>query len=354
MDAHTNAVAEAKAKEIPNIAPSNIKSPAANTGNKPNKDIAAKPPVLTAYQRMVNGRLARTGELPESTQASIAVGMGATIAERTVDLANDLGELGTDLLISGSLGDTRFATEANARNLNKISGVYTFLLHPIDNTIKFVKDYGNSVVDDFNATSLLIDEFEFFAAGKVIGNKVFDFGSTVVGVGGVAKVGAAAGKLASKVGKSTSVVPSAYNLRQRGIDGTLTPAYKLSTGSSAKLENYTNTTLTGKLTKSKLINYLENIHEIPRNNLIKDLESIGLKLKGNNPDRLWLEFTHKSKQVRVKIHAPDSVTNYSHIHIYNKNGYPLDANLNMVSNKSPDAHIKVSEFAKLIMENVPK
>ncbi len=52
-----------------------------------------------------------------------------------------------------------------------------------------------------------------------------------------------------------------------------------------------------------------------------------------------MEFQDKFGVVRVKIHPPDRVTNYNHLHIYNKAGNSLDKNLKVVDKKHLDAHI---------------
>ena len=43
--------------------------------------------------------------------------------------------------------------------------------------------------------------------------------------------------------------------------------------------------------------------------------------------------------IRIRIDPPDPVTNYPHMHLYDAAGNSLDANGNIVSRKSPDAHI---------------
>lgn len=53
-------------------------------------------------------------------------------------------------------------------------------------------------------------------------------------------------------------------------------------------------------------------------------------------------FTHvrdSEGNIRVRIDPSDKVTNYPHKHIYDADGNPLDINENIVSPKSPDAHI---------------
>ena len=78
---------------------------------------------------------------------------------------------------------------------------------------------------------------------------------------------------------------------------------------------------------------------INKQNVVSDLESIGLKLKGKSPDERFLDFQDKFGNVRVKIHPPDAVTNYDHLHIYNKFGNSLNKHLESVERTSVDAHI---------------
>lgn len=47
----------------------------------------------------------------------------------------------------------------------------------------------------------------------------------------------------------------------------------------------------------------------------------------------------ESGQIRVRIDPPDKTTTYPHVHLNNADGNPLDVDGNVVSRKSPDAHI---------------
>ena len=47
---------------------------------------------------------------------------------------------------------------------------------------------------------------------------------------------------------------------------------------------------------------------------------------------------------KIRIDAPDRITDYNHMHIYDKNGEPLDINGNIVNRKSPDAHIPWDKY----------
>ena len=100
------------------------------------------------------------------------------------------------------------------------------------------------------------------------------------------------------------------------------------------------------LTKQKLNNYLEKVHEVPRNQLIKDLESLGLRLEGQSPDGLFKTFVDKSSQIRVKIHPPDAKSNYSHIHIYDKHGNSLTPTLESAPKNASEVHIEVKPISQ--------
>ena len=47
---------------------------------------------------------------------------------------------------------------------------------------------------------------------------------------------------------------------------------------------------------------------------------------------------------KIRIDPPDRITDYNHMHIYDKNGQPLDINGNIVNRKSPDAHIPWDKY----------
>ncbi|CAG9001020.1 MAG: hypothetical protein CENE_03028 [Candidatus Celerinatantimonas neptuna] len=95
------------------------------------------------------------------------------------------------------------------------------------------------------------------------------------------------------------------------------------------------------LTSSKVKDYLSNVEDVPREQLVKDLQSMGLKVKGQSPDGRFMEFVDKEGNVRVKIHPSDKVTKYNHLHVYDKESNPLNSSLNKVDRKSPEAHIKI-------------
>src|SRR5690606_6923068 len=97
--------------------------------------------------------------------------------------------------------------------------------------------------------------------------------------------------------------------------------------------------LTSRLNRAQIRNYLSNAHEIPREQLIKDLESVGLKFKGSAEDGRWMDFIDKQGNIRVKIHPPDKVTTYEHMHVYDKSGKDLSSNLSRVHYRDPEGHI---------------
>ncbi|WP_276528074.1 RHS repeat domain-containing protein, partial [Pectobacterium aquaticum] len=101
-----------------------------------------------------------------------------------------------------------------------------------------------------------------------------------------------------------------------------------------------------KLTKDRIKDYLSDVKSVPREQLIEDLKSSGLKVKGQSPDGRFVEFVDKSGNVRAKIHPADKVTKYEHLHLYDKKGNPLDVNLNRVDYRSPDAHIGIRPLNK--------
>lgn len=93
-----------------------------------------------------------------------------------------------------------------------------------------------------------------------------------------------------------------------------------------------------------MIDYLSNVHSIPQIQLVQDFESIGFEFKGGSKDGRFMEFVDKYSNTRVKIHPPDNVgTDYHHIHIYDKSGNSLNSRLVVVSYKSPEAHIKITD-----------
>lgn len=114
-----------------------------------------------------------------------------------------------------------------------------------------------------------------------------------------------------------------------------------------------------KLTKQRVTKYLEKVHEVPREQLVKDLESIGLKkAEGSKTDGVlndkFLKFKHKTDQFQVEIHEPHikrpNGAKHPHLHIKNKQGQPLNKDLIPVEADSPEAHIKIKEFSDLTLK----
>ncbi len=103
----------------------------------------------------------------------------------------------------------------------------------------------------------------------------------------------------------------------------------------------TNSSKQEGLTKGKILNYLSKVDSIPKEQLVSDLHSIGLSLKGQSPGGKFMEFIDHNGNVRVKIHPPDKITKYQHIHLYDKFGNSLDSNLSKVSRKDVVSHIKI-------------
>ncbi|MBI2601426.1 MAG: hypothetical protein HYW48_00070 [Deltaproteobacteria bacterium] len=99
--------------------------------------------------------------------------------------------------------------------------------------------------------------------------------------------------------------------------------------------------LVNRLTPGRIRQYLSDVDQVPRESLMKDMESIGLVLRGNSREREFLEFADRKMRVRAKIHPPDDKTAYKHLHIYDKNGNSLNAALKRVSKRSSEAHISL-------------
>jgi len=81
----------------------------------------------------------------------------------------------------------------------------------------------------------------------------------------------------------------------------------------------------------------------------KNLPNMTQKDVLNNLPKDWTSttnngFTHvrdANGVIRMRIDPPDAVTNYNHIHLYDATSNPLDINGNIVSPKSPAAHIQI-------------
>ena len=103
----------------------------------------------------------------------------------------------------------------------------------------------------------------------------------------------------------------------------------------------------------KIITKQDNINNITRANsslnkiskklLIKKMKSSGFSIKGKSPDGKFLEFIDKEGRLRAKIHPPDKITKYNHLHLYDECGNSLNSKLKKVSSRSIEAHIEIGE-----------
>ena len=100
-----------------------------------------------------------------------------------------------------------------------------------------------------------------------------------------------------------------------------------------------------KLTKQKIIEYLHNIENISREQMVLDARAFGLDLNNKHFNSPCIEFSDKREIIRFKMHEPDRWTSYNHIHIYDNNGRPLNIKLEIVSRVSKEAHIETADFA---------
>lgn len=63
--------------------------------------------------------------------------------------------------------------------------------------------------------------------------------------------------------------------------------------------------LTTRLNRTQIKEYLANANNIPREQLIKDLESVNLKFKGSAENGRFMSFVDKQGNVRIKLHPTD-------------------------------------------------
>ena len=87
-----------------------------------------------------------------------------------------------------------------------------------------------------------------------------------------------------------------------------------------------------------------------RQEIITSLEKVGLAPKGkiNIP---WVEFSKKTlidsgikkPPVKAKIHPPDEISKYHHLHIYDAKGNSLSKDLMKVPKQSLEAHIPIKQ-----------
>ncbi|MBA2654971.1 MAG: hypothetical protein H0U71_07925 [Gammaproteobacteria bacterium] len=101
--------------------------------------------------------------------------------------------------------------------------------------------------------------------------------------------------------------------------------------------------LTTRLNRTQLKDYLANVQNVSREQLVKDLRSIGLEFKGGSEDGKFLSFIDKYSNKRIDVHPPDTVgTDYYHIHVFDKKGNSLNNQLEIVDRRSSEAHIEIN------------
>jgi hypothetical protein len=83
--------------------------------------------------------------------------------------------------------------------------------------------------------------------------------------------------------------------------------------------------------------------KITKEKVISLLQKKGLKIKGRSPDGKFIEFVDKNARVRAKIHPPDKVTKYNHLHLFDKKGNALNAEFKKTNRKSFESHIEIGE-----------
>ncbi len=113
----------------------------------------------------------------------------------------------------------------------------------------------------------------------------------------------------------------------------LSPAIKLSSNAQKHLN----------LTRTSIKDYLREVRHLTREQITNDLKSIGLRIKGQSPDSRFIEFVDNNEILRVKIHPPDNVTSFDHLHIYDRTGRSLNRNLQTVNKRSPESHIQIND-----------
>lgn len=99
----------------------------------------------------------------------------------------------------------------------------------------------------------------------------------------------------------------------------------------------------GKLTDN-IRSYLQKVEHVSWPQLVKDLESMGLKNKSSIPD--FPNFIDSKRRTRAMIHHAESKTQYDHLHLFNNQGKSLNKELKVVKKDSPDAHIKIKQNTK--------
>ncbi|BBH53573.1 FG-GAP repeat domain-containing protein [Fluviispira sanaruensis] len=95
-----------------------------------------------------------------------------------------------------------------------------------------------------------------------------------------------------------------------------------------------------KLTKGKIVEYLNKIENKKIENIVSDLKSLGLKYFEGRGGQ-FMHFKGKDNKMRVRIDPPDKTSKYDHMHIYDSKGNSLNKNLKIVDEASVEAHIKI-------------
>ena len=86
-----------------------------------------------------------------------------------------------------------------------------------------------------------------------------------------------------------------------------------------------------------------DLNNMDRNEIKAVLEkNPDIQFKGQSPDgtRMHWEWV-ETGEYAARIDPPDNITTYDHIHLYDKNGNPLDIDGNIVDRKDPEGHIKI-------------
>ena len=91
-----------------------------------------------------------------------------------------------------------------------------------------------------------------------------------------------------------------------------------------------------------------DLNNMDRNEIKAVLEkNPNIQFKGQSPDgtRMHWEWV-ETGEYAARIDPPDNITTYDHIHLYDKNGNPLDIDGNIVDRKDPEGHIKIKCIKK--------
>ena len=99
-----------------------------------------------------------------------------------------------------------------------------------------------------------------------------------------------------------------------------------------------------RLTRDDIKKYLGEVKNKTHDQISQDLEKLGLEIRGQSPDGKFKEFVDKHGNIRAKLHPPDKVTKYPHLHIYDKAGKSLDSNLSKVPARAVEAHIRTGGY----------